>query len=125
MVRSPTNPRMKVLEDAEAIGDMGDVRAHRETTIETTPIPMWFRLIREFGFPMIVAAGLAWGFVGYNKQVREDQAKERQNVAEIVEKLNKRAEDDRRELSGKLDRQLNLLEQIKDAVQSRNRENRR
>lgn len=123
--RRPTNPNMKVLEDIDASMGEGTAHAHRETTIETSPIPTWFRLIREFGFPMIVAAGLAWAFVGYNKQVREDQAKERQNIAEIVEKLNRRAEDDRKELSSKLDRMLPLLEQIKDELRSRNKENRR
>lgn len=114
---------MKLLEDVDTQGDTS--HAHREATYEGAAIPMWFRLIREFGFPMIVAMGLAWGFVGYNRQVREDQAKERQNMAEIVEKLTRRADEDRKEFSSKLSQMLPLLEQIKDELRARNREQKR
>jgi hypothetical protein len=74
--------------------------------------PMWFRVLERYGFPTLVALALGWGFVGYNKQVREDAAKARVEFREVVDRLIKSQEEDRREMRASLTRQTQLLEQI-------------
>jgi hypothetical protein len=74
--------------------------------------PMWFRVLERYGFPTLVAVGLAWGFVAYNKQVREDQAKARVEYREGLDKLTRELAEDRKELRASVIRQTQLLEQI-------------
>jgi hypothetical protein len=79
---------------------------------ESPKDPTWFRVLERFGFPTLVALGLAWGFVGYNKQVREDAAKARVEFREVVDRLIKSQDEDRKEMRASLTRQTQLLEQI-------------
>lgn len=68
-------------------------------------VPAWFRMVygtmERFGFPTLVAIGLALGFVYYNRQVRADtavahkdflsamqeQAKEMHRIGDLIEML--------------------------------------
>lgn len=122
-VRQPTNPRMVAHPIVSEMGDevtplpfMGPVSAQ-----EAQRDPTWFRLLERFGFPTLVALGLAWAFVGYNRQVREDQAQSRREFADAVEKLTRAAADDRKEVRDHLQKQTSVLEQIKDQLRVRDR----
>lgn len=53
--------------------------------------PLWYRVLREFGFPTLVAVGLALAFVYFYKEVQAtevvEQTQRQKHHAEYIEAL--------------------------------------
>lgn len=48
--------------------------------------PMWLRVLREFGFPTLVALALMYAFWTYSQQMRQDMREERAAFVAALEK---------------------------------------
>jgi hypothetical protein len=86
--------------------------------------PVWYRLLERFGFPTLVALGLAYGFVGYNKQVREDRATDIAQYSKMVTSVSETNAKALTEVKSAIDKQGVTLEQIRDSLRETQRDNR-
>lgn len=124
--RRPTNPSMPAMGPLPfAENEVSQPGLQLESVVreagfrEGPKDPVWFKLLERFGFPTLVAAGLAWGFVGYNRQVREDAGAMRREFRETVDVLAKDAAQDRRETAKALGDVLSELRQIREQLRDR------
>jgi hypothetical protein len=87
--------------------------------------PGWMRILERFGFPMLVSLGLAYGFVGYNRQVREDAAAVREHWKAVVADVVKEHKEERGESKALLEKANQLLQEIRDTLRDRGERSRR
>ncbi len=67
------------LEPGSVTGRFRTVGEHFGWDVEKVQhAPLWYHLLERFGFPTVVALGLAFGIAVYNRQVREDRRTDHQ-----------------------------------------------